>query len=156
DAGLTPHVQFGEFLWWYSADPAGSGMAFYDDETTAAAATALGRALHTFMTTDDDPTVNTGADALFLRNRLRDHVSALITYLRWAYPEVKCELLWPYAVNYPAPLSTTPTTGGRLNRFINLPVEWQTQATSGLDTAKIEALGFTTGMRSLDLAREAI
>jgi hypothetical protein len=155
-AGLTPHVQFGEFLWWYSADPAGSGMAYYDNETTAAASTALRRPLHTFVTTDDDPTVNASADALFLRNRLRDHVNALIADLRSAYPAVKCELLWPYDVNYPTPLPTTPTTGGRLNRFVNLPVEWQAQPTSGLDSAKIEALGFGTGMRSLDLAREAI
>ncbi|MDE3199194.1 MAG: hypothetical protein KGN84_22785, partial [Acidobacteriota bacterium] len=34
-AGLTPSVQFGEFLWWYFAGP--GGMAFYDDETMAAA-----------------------------------------------------------------------------------------------------------------------
>jgi hypothetical protein len=156
DAGLIPRVQFGEFLWWYSADPAGSGMAFYDDETTAAASAALGRALHTFMTTDDEPMVNSGADALFLRNRLRDHVNALISDLRSAYPAAKCELLWPYDVNYPTPLPTTPTTGGRLNRYVNLPVEWQTQSSSNLDAMKIEALGFATGMRSLDLARETI
>ncbi len=38
------NVQYGEFLWWYFAGPNG-GMAYYDDETMAAAQTALGRAL---------------------------------------------------------------------------------------------------------------
>ena len=37
---------------------AGSGMAYYDAETVAAAQTALGRPLHIFMTPNDDPTVN--------------------------------------------------------------------------------------------------
>ncbi len=35
-AGLTPSVQYGEFLWWYFAG--GSGMGYYDAETLAAAA----------------------------------------------------------------------------------------------------------------------
>lgn len=156
DAGLTPDVQYGEFLWWYSADPAGSGMPYYDDDTAAAALSALGRALYTFLTTTDDPGVNGGADALFLRNRLRDHVGALAADIRSAFPSARCELLWPYDVNYPTPLPTIPITGGQLNRFVNLPAEWQLQSTSGLDTAKIEALGFATGMRNLDLSREAI
>jgi hypothetical protein len=61
-------------------------------------------------------------------------------------------------VNYPVPLATDPGhhIGGRLNRFINLPVEWQQKPSSGLDRIKAEALAFGTGMRSLDLAREAI
>ena len=41
--------------------PAGSGMGYYDAETVAAAQTALGRPLHTFMTPNDDPTVNGSA-----------------------------------------------------------------------------------------------
>ncbi len=49
-AGLTPSVQYGEFLWWYIADPNGSGMGYYDAETVAAAQTALGRPLQIFMT----------------------------------------------------------------------------------------------------------
>jgi hypothetical protein len=89
-AGLTPSVQYGEFLWWYFAGPNG-GMAYYDDETMADAQTALGRPLYIFNTPNDDPAVNGGADALFLRNRLRDYVSALVTDLRSAYPTVKCE-----------------------------------------------------------------
>ena len=149
-AGLTPSVQYGEFLWWYFTDPAGSGMAYYDPETLAAAQTALGRPLNTFMTPNDDPTVNGSADALFLRNRLRDYVAALVADIRSAFPTVKCEVLWPYDVNYPTPVGGL---GGQLNRFVNLPVEWQQQPTSGLDTIKVEALAFSTSLRNLDLAR---
>jgi hypothetical protein len=156
-AGLTPCVQYGEFLWWYFSN-SGGGMGYYDAETSAAAQVSLGRALNVFETPDDDPGVNGGADALFLRNRLRDHVAALVVDIRSAYPAVICEVLWPYDVNYPTVL-TEPgggTLGGQLNRYVNLPVEWQRQPTSGLDRMKAEALAFSTGLRSLDLAREAI
>jgi hypothetical protein len=150
-AGLTPSVQYGEFLWWYFAGP--GGMAYYDDETMAAAETALGRPLQIFLTPNDDPTVNSSADATFLRNRLRDYVTALVADIRSAFPTVTCEVLWPYDVNYPIPMGGE---GGQLNRFINLPVEWQLQPSSGLDHMKVEALTFMTSLRSLNLAREAI
>ena len=154
-AGLIPNVQYGEFLWWYFSGP--GGMAYYDDETIAAAQAALGRPLHTFLTPNDDPTVNSSADAIFLRNRLRDHVAALVTDLRSAYPTAKCEVLWPYDVNYPTPVPVeNPILGGRLNRFVNLPVEWQQQSSSGLDRMKVEALAFGATMRNLDLADQAI
>jgi hypothetical protein len=153
-AGLTPCVQYGEFLWWYFAK-SGVGMGYYDPETTAAATATLGRALHVFTGPNDDPAVNAGADATFLRNRLRDHVAALITDIRAAYPGVICELLWPYDVNYPT-LVGTPPMGGRMNYFVNLPVEWQGQASSGLDRMKVEALAFGTGIRSLNLCAQAI
>ncbi len=226
-AGLTPALQYGEFLWWYFSfaqglpvgyasytapisigtanphglstgnvvsisgvlgntaangvwtisvtDPThftlnnssgngnytgggsifGGGMAYYDDETLAAAQTALGRALHVFQLPNDDPSVNSSADAVFLRNRLRDHVAALVADIRSAYPGVICEVLWPYDVNYPSPVGTPPV-GGRLNRFINLPVEWQTKPQSGLDRIKAEALAFGTSLRNLDYASDAI
>ena len=64
-AGLTPRLQFGEVLWWYIIGA--SGMGFYDADTTAAAQATLGRALHTFLTSNDDPSVNGYADANFLR-----------------------------------------------------------------------------------------
>jgi len=152
-AGLTPYVQYGEFLWWYFADPAGSGMAYYDPETVASAQTALGRPLQIFMTPNDDPTVNNSADAIFLRDRLRDYVAALAADIRSAYPNVKCEVLWPYDVNYPTPVGGA---GGQLNRFVNLPLEWQQQPSSGLDSMKVEALSFAVGLRDLDLANQAI
>jgi hypothetical protein len=155
-AGLTPSLQYGEFLWWYFSGPSG-GMGYYDDETMAAAQTALGRPLHVFQTPNDDPTVNGSADATFLRNRLRDHVAALMADIRSVYPAAQCEVLFPYDVNYPTPVPTvSPTEGGQLNNFVNLPVEWKNQATSGLTTMKVEALAFASSMRNLDLAREAI
>jgi len=154
-AGLTPSLQYGEFLWWYFDGP--GGMAYYDDETMAAAQAALGRPLYVFLTPNDDPTVNGSADAIFLRNRLRDHVATLVADIRSAYPNAQCEVLWPYDVNYPSPVPVgNPSVGGQLNRFINLPTEWQTQSSSGLNTMKIEALAFASTMRDLDLAREAI
>ena len=152
-AGLTPSLQFGEFLWWYFAGP--SGMAFYDAETAAAAEAALGRPLHVFASPNDDPAVNSGADAVFLRNRLRDHVSALITDLHTVYPTAKCEVLWPYDVNYPVPIGS-PSIGGQLNRAINLPVEWQLLSTSGFDRIKVEGLAFATSLRNLNFSHEAI
>ncbi|HEU5022104.1 MAG TPA: hypothetical protein VFT60_09430, partial [Bryobacteraceae bacterium] len=152
-AGLTPYVQFGEFLWWYLAK-SGGGMAYYDAETSAAALNALGRALHVFTGQDDDPAVNCGADAEFLRNRLRDHVAALVADIRSAYPSVLCEVLWPYDVNYPS-IVPGAGIGGRLNYAVNLPPEWKTQPSSGLDRMKIEALAFGSGLRNLNLAREA-
>ncbi len=153
-AGLTPALQYGEFLWWYFAG-ANGGMAYYDDETLAAAQTALGRPLYVFQTPNDDPTVNSGADAVFVRNRLRDHVAALVADIRSAYATVICEVLWPYDVNYPMPVGSPPL-GGQLNRFVNLPVEWQTQSASGLDRIKEEALAFGTVLRNLDYAQQAI
>jgi hypothetical protein len=154
-AGLTPNVQYGEFLWWYFSGP--GGMACYDDETLAAAQAALGRPLRVFSGPDDNPLVNGGADAIFLRNRLRDYIAALVQDLRAAWPAAKCEVLWPYDVNYPTPVpDTSPYLGGQFNRFVNLPVEWQQKATSGLDRMKVEALAFSSGMRNLDLARQAI
>ncbi len=225
-AGLTPCLQYGEFLWWYFSQnqqatvgyasytspisvgtaaahglvngqqvtvsgvggnpgangvwrvtvtdathftldgSAGNGtytgggsvtsqpMAFYDAETSAAAVAALGHSLYLFNGQNDDPAVNAGADATFLRNRLRDHVAALMSDIRSEYPAAICELLWPYDVNYPSPLADS--LGGRLNYFVNLPVEWKTPETGGLDRIKVEALAFATGMRNLNLSREAI
>lgn len=228
-AGLTPCVQYGEFLWWYFpllqgmavgyasytapisigtatahglatgtnvsiagvlgntaangtwtiavTDPThftlngssgngnytgggaitGGGMAYYDAETSAAALTALGRALNLFSGQNDDPAVNGSADAIFLRNRLRDHVAALVSDIRSVYSNVICEVLWPYDVNYPSPApGSSPAIGGQLNYYVNLPLEWQNQASSGLDRMKVEALDFGSSLRNLDLALQAI
>jgi len=156
-AGLIPNVQFGEYLWWYftnySSTNTAGGMAYYDAETTAAALAALGRPLHTFIDPNDDPTVNSSADAIFLRNRLRDHVAALSAHVKARYPAAQCEVLFPYDVNYPTPEGGV---GGRLNNFINFPVDWGVSTTAGYDRLKIEALAFGGSMRDLDLALSAI
>ena len=159
-AGLTPYIQFGEFLWWFftnynsTTNPAG-GMALYDAETASLAATALGRPLHVFRQPTDDPTVNSSADAIFLRNRLRDHIAALRTHVLATHSNAKFEFLYPYDVNHPTPAGVHQL-GGALNYFINFPVEYQDKSGSGLDTLKMEALDFGAWSRSLDLSRTAI
>lgn len=154
-AGLTPRLQFGEFLWWFFSSGPGGGMAFYDDETKALAQAALGRPLHIFQQPTDDPGVNGGADAIFLRNRLRDYAAALIAHIRASHPTAQFELLFPYDVNHPTPVGVF-NLGGALNRFVNLPVEWETKPGSGFDTLKMEALDFGAWTRSLELALTAI
>lgn len=159
-AGLTPELQFGEFLWWYFTDwsagnPAG-GMAYYDAATTAAALVSLGRALHLFIRTTDDPGVNGGADSGFLALRLAAHVSMIVDAVLAVYPTALFEVLWPYDVNYPVPIGRE-SLGGRLNYAVNLPASWKTKIGSGLDRFKTEALDFGSGnTRSLDLAQQAI
>ena len=157
-AGFAPNIQFGEYVWWYFTNynavtnPAG-GMAHWDAETAAAAQTALGRPLHRFLTPNDDPGVNSGADATFLRNRLRDHVAALVSHIKDRYSNARCEVLYPYDVNYPTPVGGL---GGALNQFINLPTEWTAKTTAGFDRLKVEALAFGGTMRNLDMAKSAI
>jgi hypothetical protein len=104
-AGLVPTIQCGEYVWWFisnrtSGNPDG-GMGYYHPEILAAAQSALGRPLHRFEETMDDPLVNNGADAIFLRNRLRDYVSVMRTEVRSAVPGTRFELLFPFDVNYP-------------------------------------------------------
>lgn len=151
EAGLRPGLQFGEFTWWYFASAA--GMAYYDDETKGAAEAALGRPLRAFMGPNDDPGANGGADAAFLRGRLRDHVAALAAHVRSLHPAARLEVLFPYDVNHPAPKGVHQL-GGRLNRYVNLPVEWESAGGSGLDGFKLEALDFGAWSRDLDLMRE--
>ena len=78
---------------------------------------------------------------MFLRARLRDHVSAIIAQVKTAHPNAKFELLFPYDVNHPEPAGIHQL-GGPLNRFINLPIEWETKPDSGFDRIKMEALDF--------------
>jgi hypothetical protein len=153
EAGLQPAVQFGEYLWWFFAN--GVGMAFHHADIEADAQFALGRPLRKFTGPDDNPSVNNHADAIYLRNRLRDHVAALASELRAAHPGIIIELLFPYDVNHPTPKGVH-NLGGALNRFVNLPVEWESKPTSPFDRIKMEALDFGAWSRNLDLARTAI
>ncbi len=158
-AGLTPDLQMGEFTWWYFTNrnqdyPLG-GMAYYDAATEAAARKELGRPLYRFVGPDDDPEVNEGKDVLFLRNRLRDHAAAIGDAVRRAFPGAQLEILFPNDVNYPKPIGMHQL-GGRLNRAVNLPVEWGTKVLSGFDRFKIEALDCGAWSRDLDLARSCM
>jgi hypothetical protein len=158
-AGLQPELQCGEFTWWYftnrsSTNPEG-GMAYYDAETMEAAQSALGRPLHVFRASDDDPDVNGGADAAFLRQRLRDYAGALVAEVRGRFPGVLFEILFPYDVNHPTP-EGIHHLGGRLNRFLNFPLEWGYKVQSGFDRIKVEALDYGVWSRNLDLARRCL
>ncbi len=142
-AGLTARLQFGEVLWWYFANT--SGLAFYDAYTTSRFQTQYGRPPHTFLTPNDDPSVNGYVDANFLRQTVKDHVDAVRTYVLATHPNAKFELLWPLDVNDP--------NTRRLNRYINLPVEWESKASSGFDTFLIEGFQFAAVDRNLDKVR---
>ena len=229
-AGLTPWLQFGEFLWWFfssmaqpvdscsSSDPviigvqdahgmesgdrivitgvrgctsvngtwpitvtdathftipvaangdwvSGSGqvrggsMAYYDVVTNAAAESVLGRPLYKFTCQDDNPDVNTGADASFLVSRLKAHIDAIRTAVLAQYPDAKFEILYPNDVNNPVcflgPNVQYPQ-GGRLNAAVNLPPEWRVKEGSGLDRFKVEALSWGATYLQMDLAHQAI
>lgn len=132
-AGLAPRLQFGEVLWWYIVGA--SGMGFYDADTTAAAQASLGRALHTFLTANDDPSINGYADANFLRARLGSYVAAVQAAVLAQVPSALFEILWPLDVNDP--------TNCRLLHYVNLPPAWQARAGSGFDTFLCE--GFQYG-----------
>ena len=155
-AGMTPAIQFGEMLWWfftnYSPTHTTGGMAYYDDDTKAAALADLGQPLAIFRTPTDAPT---SPDALFLRNRLRDHAAAIASHVRSFHPNTVIELLFPYDVNHPTPAGIH-NLGGQLNRYVNFPAEWETKPTSPFDYIKMEALDFGAWSRSLNLAETAI
>lgn len=142
-AGLEARLQFGEVLWWYF--PNESGMAFYDACTTSRFQAQHGRPLHTFLTPNDDPSVNGYVDSDFLRQTVKDHVDAIRAYVLASHPNASFELLWPLDVNDPATR--------RLNRYINLPVEWESKAGSGFDTFLIEGFQYAGLERNLDKVR---
>lgn len=142
-AGLEARLQFGEVLWWFF--PNGSGMAYYDDYTTAQFQIAHGRALHTFPTPNDDPSVNAYVDADFLRQTVKDHVDTIRSYVLATHPNARFELLWPLDVNDP--------DTRQLNRYINLPTAWETKSGSGLDAFMIEGFQFAGIDRNLDKVR---
>ena len=142
-AGLTARLQFGEVLWWYF--PNDSGMAFYDAYTTSRFQNQHGRVLHTFLTPNDDPSVNNYVDANFLRQSVKDHVDAIRAYVLASHPSASFELLWPLDVNDPY--------SRRLNRYVNLPAEWETQSGSGFETFLVEGFQFAGIDRNLDQVR---
>jgi len=141
-AGLVPKLQFGEVLWWFQANA--SGMAFYDADTQAAAQSALGRALATFHTPNDDPSIYSYADANFLRTRLFTYVAAIQSYVLSQVPSAVFELLWPMDVNDP--------DNCKLLRYINLPLQWAARSGSGFDSFLIEGYQYPGINHNLDQA----
>ncbi|MEN6534847.1 MAG: hypothetical protein ABFD89_14360, partial [Bryobacteraceae bacterium] len=76
-------------------------------------------------------------------------------HVRGLYPTARIEVLYPCDVNHSEPAGVNQL-GGRLNRYVNLPTEWEQKETSGLDRLKTEALDFGAWSRDLDLVYEAI
>jgi hypothetical protein len=153
-AGLTPWLQFGEILHWFFSGGSPASMAYYDANQAAAAQAALGRALATLNQPTDDPSINGYADANFLRERIKAHIDGVRTAVLAVVPGAKFELLWPYDVNYPT--QNAYGVGGRLNRYVNLPVEYQQQSGSGLNRLKMEALSFGSQERNFTKALQAM
>lgn len=151
-AGLTPWLQFGEFLWWFFAH-AGS-MAFYDAETTAAASAHFGRALASFAAPTSDPSVNSYADAQWLRSRIKAHIDTIRAYVLATYSGAKFEWLHAYDVNYPS--ANAYNIGGRLNNYVNTPSEYMAKTGSGLDRIKVECLSFGAQERNNSKTQEAM
>jgi hypothetical protein len=72
---------------------------------------------------------------------------------------MRCELLYPYDVNFPQAYSTNDLPypqGGRLNAAVNLPPAYLAQAGSGLDRLKMEALSWGATYRNLANAQATI
>ena len=90
----------------------GGGMAYYDAYTAAAALAALGRALASFWTQDDDPSINSHADANFLRTQVYAHMHAIAQAVKAAYPGAKIEWLLP---------TGHQRSGGLLERRLSVP-----------------------------------
>ena len=137
----------------------GGGMAYYDAWAASAATAALGRALANFQHQDDDPTVNSGADAAWLASCIKTHIDAIRTAVLAVQSGAKFELLWPFDVNYSTVYWTNDMPwpqGGRLNRAVNLPAAYLAKAGSGLDRFKMEALSWGSTYRNLTNAKLAI
>ena len=136
----------------------GGGMAYYDAYTAAAALAGLGRALASFWTQDDDPAVNTHADANFLRGLVYTHMHAIAAAVKAAYSGAKFEWLLPMDVNNPAVYWNAGypyPQGGRLNNYVNIPSQYM--APNGdIDRLKLEALSWGASYLNLDLAKAAM
>lgn len=159
-AGLDVRLQVGEFLWWFftnyhAVDNLAGGMGFYDAETLADFLAEEGRALHPFLTPDDDPAVNGGVDADWLGARLHQYIADLAAHVKASHPGALIEILLPYDVNYPKPQGRY-SLGGRLNRAVNIPDTFLSPGTAPFDLVKMEALDNGAGTRTHRLARETM
>lgn len=129
----------------FGASAVGGSMALYDANQAAAALVALGRPLVLFTCQDSNPSINSFADAQFLRTRLFQFVEQQSIIVEAACPKTKFEVLFPGDVNNPNPYFNTAVSfpqGGRLNNYINLPLQWSTAGLSSLDRFKTECLSW--------------
>jgi hypothetical protein len=141
-----------------SATVSGGGMAYYDAYTAAAALAALGLALASFWTQDDDPGVNSHADANFLRGLVYAHMHVIAAAVKAAYSGAKFEWLLPLDTNNPSVYWNAGypyPQGGRMNNYVNIPSQYM--GTNGdIDRVKLEALSWGANYLNLDLAKAAM
>lgn len=162
-AGLlsAPYLQFGEVGWWFfpGLSPTDTrGMAFYDAYTADAANTALGRALASFVSPNDDPSINSHADANFLQSQIETHIHTIAQLVLGSFAGAKFSMLWPNDVNWQPYYNTSPMSlppiGGQLNYYINIPGDYKQGAgISDLNRLDVEALAWGTTYRTLDNAK---
>jgi hypothetical protein len=137
-AGQVPYLQFGEVQWWYY--PNSSGMPYYDAYTTSTFAATYGRPMQVFTNSSVSPALYP-QEAAFLPGLVGAFTSAVMSFVRQAYPNAKFEVLYPPDTN------NTP-----LNAAVNLPSSWNAAT---LDCLKTENFTYTGG-RNLDLAKGSI
>lgn len=136
----------------------GGGMAYYDAYTASAAVTSLGRALASFWTQDDDPSVNSHADANFLRTQVYAHMHAIAQAVKGVYSGAKFEWLLPLDTNNPSVywnVGYPYPQGGRLNNYVNIPSQYM-GPNGDIDRVKLEALSWGASYLNLDLAKVAM
>ncbi len=139
DAGMTPYLQFGEVQWWYF--PSAAGMTFYDGYTKAEFQSQFSRAMHVFLSNDDDPGPFPD-EAAFLPDLIGDFTAAIRSFVHATYPTTKFEVLYPHDVNDHA-----------LTRVVNFPdSDW---TATNLDVLKTENFTYT-GNQQLNKALESI
>jgi hypothetical protein len=149
-AGLPIVLQFGETQWWYF--PNASGMPFYDDDTKAAFQVRYGRPLHRFLANTDSPHDDIEA-ADFLRDRIWEYCSEVISYVRLFHPSAVFECLWPLDANQGKP---APDRGFRaLNFHVNLPNEWKTSA-YGVKYFRAEGFDYDVWQKNARLMRQTL
>jgi hypothetical protein len=164
-AGLPIVLQFGETQWWYfdnigdslhgQQDPNG-GMPFYDEETIAAFQQRYGRQIWPFRHNTDDPVGDPAhpyETANFLRDRIWEYCTEVISYVRRFHPSAVFECLWPLDANQGKP---APDPANRaLNFHVNLPNEWKTSA-YGVKYFRAEGFDYDVWQKNARLMRHTL
>jgi hypothetical protein len=163
-AGLPIVLQFGETQWWYfnnigpeeeGLDPQG-GMPFYDAETVASFQQRNGRQIWPFRRNTDDPRGDPAhpyETANFLRDRIWEYCTDVISYVRRFHPSAVFECLWPLDANQGKP-SPDPKFRA-LNFHVNLPNEWKTSA-YGVKYFRAEGFDYDVWQKNARLMRQTL
>ena len=138
----------------------GGSMAYYDAYTSAAAASALGRALVKFTCQDADPSVNSYADANFLRAQVSAFIHAVNSGVKASVSGTHFEGLFPLDVNNPCVVWNPGypfAQGGRLNNYVNSASGYlSATGQSDVDRLKMEGLSWGASYRDQGRAQATI